>query len=82
MDDKRFECTLENLCKWSKDWIVVYSWKENPFQGKLTDGISQYFRPLHDYFHIFEDYCFDLWKCYKVPFDDFGMIYFLRTVLY
>ena len=84
MDQGRFELTLENLCKYSEDWIVIYNWKKNPFelQGVVTDGVSQYFRKLGDYRHVFDMNSFELVDFVDVPFDDFGRLYFLRSLLY
>jgi len=84
MDDFRFELTLDNLCEYSDEWIVIYTWHKNPFelQGIVTDGISQYFRPLSFYSHIFEMNEFELQDMIKVPFDEFGMCYFFRKLIY
>jgi len=84
MDDFRFELALDNLCKYSDEWIVVYTWENNPFelQGIFTDGKSQYFRRLNDYRIIFDLNDFDMVNNYFVPFDDFGMIYFFRKMIY
>lgn len=84
MDEKRFKFTLENLCKWSNDWVVIYNWDENPFEnlGEVTDGVSQYYRNLDDYEWIFGDHLFELVKKIKVPFDDYGMLYFFRKLIY
>ena len=84
MDEFRFELTLDNLCTYSKDWIVIYTWHKNPFelQGVVTDGISQYYRPLSFYSHIFEMNEFELQDMIKVPFDEFGRLYFFRKLIY
>jgi hypothetical protein len=84
MDDFRFELILDNLCKYSDEWIVIYTWEKNPFelQGIETDGVSQYFRRLNDYRYIFDLNDFEMVNNYFVPFDDFGMIYFFRKLIY
>ena len=84
MDNFRFELIIDNLCKYSKEWIVIYTWEKNPFelQRVVTDGVSQYFRPLKNYKHIFDMNSFDLHSAYPVPFDDWGSLYFLRSLLY
>ncbi len=82
MDDGNFEETLEQLCKASNQWIVIYSWQKNPFPDSATDGVSQYFRKLSDYWPIFESNDFRLKDFYRVPYDPFGVLYFLKRVLY
>jgi len=84
MDDFRFELTLNNLCEYSDEWIVIYTWHKNPFelQGVVTDEISQFFRPLNEYNYVFYSNEFDLHKKLIVPFDEFGMLYFFRKLIY
>jgi len=84
MDDGNFEETLEQLCKASNQWIVIYSWRKNPFEKDytVTDGKSQYFRQLTEYKHIFDRHDFRLKEFFKVLFDPYGVLYFLKRVLY
>jgi len=84
MDNYRFELILDNLCNYSKEWIVIYTWHKNPFelQGVVTDEISQYFRPLKKYNYIFIMNEFNLNKFIEVPFDEFGGLYFFRKLIY
>lgn len=82
MDDGNFEETLEQLCKASKLWIVIYSWRKNPFPDSNTDGVSQTFRKLGDYRQIFESNEFRLKEYFPVPYDPFGVLYFLERVIY
>lgn len=82
MDDGNFEETLEQLCKASNQWIVIYSWQKNPFPDSVTDGVSQYFRKLSDYCQIFESNDFRLKEFFQVPFDPYGVLYFMKRVLY
>lgn len=82
MDDGNFEETLEQLCKASNQWIVIYSWQKNPFPDSATDGVSQYFRKLSDYRHIFESNDFILKEFFQVPYDPYGVLYFMKRVIY
>lgn len=82
MDDGNFEETLDQLCNASNQWIVIYSWQKNPFPDSKTDGVSQYFRKLSDYRQIFESNDFKLKEFFQVPYDPFGVLYFLERVIY
>ena len=84
MDQGNFEETLDQLCKASKQWIVIYSWQKNPFEKDytVTDGKSQYFRKLNDYTHIFNKHEFRLKDFYRVPYDPYGVLYFMKRVIY
>jgi len=84
MDDFRFELTLDNLCKYSSEWIVIYTWHKNPFelQGVVTDEISQYYRDFKKYNYIFIMNEFNLNTFFEVPFDEFGGLYFFRKLIY
>ena len=84
MDHGNFEETLQQLCKASKLWIVIYSWQKNPFEKDytVTDGKSQYFRKLSEYTHVFDENDFRLKDFYRVPYDPFGVLYFMKRVIY
>lgn len=82
MDYDRLKITLENLCLYSNDWIVIYNWHNNPFQDKglVTDDISQHFWELESYElkDIFLDHGFKRKDEFKVPFDPWGKLYFYQ----
>ena len=82
MDDGNFESTLERLCEASNQWIVIYTWRKNPFPDSVTDGKSQYFRKLGNYKHIFESNDFHLHKFFPVPYDPYGCLYFMKRLIY
>ncbi|HEV2137359.1 MAG TPA: hypothetical protein VGR53_00790 [Nitrososphaerales archaeon] len=46
LDDKTATRIIENLCEYSKEWVVVHAWWRNPLGQKLSDGVYQAFRPL------------------------------------
>ena len=82
MDNVNFEMTLQHLCESAKEWIVIYTWRTNPFPHSATDGKSQYFRSLTDYQYIFDHGGFKIQKRFRVPFDRFGVLYFMKRVIY
>ena len=84
MDDINFEMTLEHLCSSAEKWIVIYTWKRNPFehQYRFTDGKSQYFRKLQDYNYVFDGNGFKLQAFFNVPYDNYGRLYFFKRVIY
>ena len=84
MDDGEFIMALENLCNYTNMFLVVYTWKKNPFelQNVVTDGISQYFRKLGDHKHIFVNNDMQLIQGFNVPFDEWGRLYIFKRVIY
>lgn len=83
MNDSEFELTLENVCRYTNQFLVIYSWCKNPFsRGRVTDGISQYYRNIEDYRYIFNINDMELIREYEVPYDQFGKMYFFKRVLY
>lgn len=84
MDEENFEKTLENICKYANQDLVVYTWKNNPFDNlnDVTDGRSQYYRRLGDYENIFHSNDVILEQFKDVPFDPYGRLYFFRRILY
>lgn len=82
MDEGNFEETLEQLCKASNEWIVIYSWQKNPFPDSITDFKSQYFRPLSFHYPFFVKRNFHQIRAFQVPFDPYGMLYFLKRGIY
>lgn len=84
MDDDEFEEILIRLCDYSKDWIIIYTWLNNPFEkyeGGVSDGSYQYFRNLMKYDDVFFGRGFELKKVMKIQFDDYGACYFYRRVI-
>ena len=83
MNDGEFDLTLENLCRYTNQFLVIYTWARNPFgRDKVTNGKYQYFRSLHDFMHIFNRNDMELIREFKVPYDQFGAMYFFKRVLY
>ena len=73
---------LCRLCEYSKDWIIIYNWMNNPFahEGLTTDGISQYYRNLKDYDGLFRNNQLNLSSVMSSPFDEYGCLYFYKKV--
>ena len=82
MDDGNFESTLERVCEASNQWIVIYTWRKNPFPHSETDFEYQYFRKLGDYRQIFVSNGFKLHKHFPVPYDHYGVLFFFKRVIY
>jgi hypothetical protein len=84
MDNGEFVMILENLCNYANLFLVIYTWKNNPFelQNVVTDGISQYFRNLGDYKHIFSKNDMQLIQGLNVPYDGFGRLYIFKRLIY
>lgn len=84
MNEKDFNLILENACKYTSQFLVIYTWFKNPFKelNAVTDGKSQCFRNLADYDHVFRRNDMRRITYFKVPYDDYGMLYFFRRDLY
>ena len=83
MDKGEFELIIENCCRYTNNFLVIYSWCRNPFGlGLVSDGVSQYYRNLEDYRHIFNRNDLALIREYKVPYDPYGKMYFYKRDLY
>ena len=54
LDDSVYQDILKNLEKWTKEKLFIFTWRENPFNGKTTDGWYQSYRPFMEYVHILE----------------------------
>lgn len=95
MDDDIYLQILENLCKYSTKYIVIYTWVENPFsrvnafrRKKIryvifpsnTDGHYQHFRSLDDSFYIFENHGFKLINITQMPDNLGGFYIFARNI--
>lgn len=82
MDFNRVKLTLENLCLYSEDWIVIYNWDKNPFldKGLVTDEISQHFWNIEDpeFLDIIINHGFGLEEDFRSPYDPWGKLYFFR----
>ncbi len=46
MSDEIYFKILQNLAKWTKKWLFIYTWHKTKFGDAPTDGNYQYFRPL------------------------------------
>jgi hypothetical protein len=84
MDEVEFKMILENLCNYTTQFLVIYTWKRNPFelQHVDSDGISQYYRNLVDYRNMFIRNEMRLINSVNVPYDGFGRLYFFKRVIY
>jgi 2-polyprenyl-3-methyl-5-hydroxy-6-metoxy-1,4-benzoquinol methylase len=84
MNDGEFEVILENCCRYTNQFLIIYTWQRNPFEGSdtVTDEISNYYRHLSDYRHIFNHNDLELWAEFEVPYDPYGKLYFFRRQLY
>ena len=82
MDDGEFGMGLENLCNYTNQFLIIYNWQKNPFGESKTDGISQCFRKLGDYQHIFTTNDMQLFETFTVPYDPFGKLYFFKRLIY
>jgi hypothetical protein len=82
MNDEEFKMTLENLCNYAEQFLIIYTWKRNPFevQNVVTDGVSQYFRNLLDFKQIFLKNKMKLQTTYNVPYDSFGRMYIFKRI--
>lgn len=80
MDDAEYELTIENLCKYSNEWIVIYNWKKIPIEG--TNSNYQIFRRFGEVNYIFMKNDFYLNKFFDCPFDSYGRLYFFRRLIY
>jgi hypothetical protein len=84
MNDEEYVMTLENLCNYTNQFLVVYTWNKNPFelQNVVTDGVSQYFRKLGDHSHIFSKNDMESIQGLKVPYDEYGKLYIFKRLIY
>jgi hypothetical protein len=84
MDDRDYFRTVQNLCRYANLYLVIYTWKKNPFESlnTNTDGVSQTFRELGNARHIFNRNDMNLCWSYDVPYDPFGKLYIFRRVIY
>ncbi len=73
MDDKDFNKILVNLMNYSKKWLIIYTWDNNPLNSK-DDGKYQAFRNIP--LELFND--FDLIRHEMIPFDQYGAIYIFK----
>jgi hypothetical protein len=80
MNDTAYLQILENLCKYSTDLVFIYTWQTNPWRDKTTDGKYQTYRPLENYFHIFEESGFNLVERVPCHFDIGAMYVFQRSI--
>lgn len=81
MSEDRAIKTLENLCKYSTEWIVISTWRRNPFvsKGKRSHK-HQYFHPLPEYESLFVSRGFTFHSVINSPFDELNTLYFYRRV--
>jgi hypothetical protein len=83
MNDEEFKAALENCCRYTNQFLVIYNWSRNPFgPDKVTDGISNYYRNVSDYNYIFNSQDMERLTTFEVPYDPYGALYFFRRVLY
>jgi hypothetical protein len=82
MDDGEYRMAIETLCQYANQFLVIYTWQKNPFFNTVTDGKSQYFRKLGEMKHIFINNDMQLVNAARVPYDQFGKMYFFRRVIY
>jgi len=95
MDDDAYQKILENLCKYSTKYIVIYTWVENPFsrinafkRNKIryvifpsnTDGRYQYFRSLDDSLHLLDNHGFELINMTQMPNKIGGFYFYARSI--
>jgi len=83
MDEDRYVQVLNNLCHYSSECILIYTWLNNPFgdreEGPFTDGVYQYFRRLEEYMHLFTNNGFGLLSMKENP-DGIGAFYLFKKV--
>ncbi|MHA2052697.1 MAG: class I SAM-dependent methyltransferase [Candidatus Hodarchaeales archaeon] len=84
MNEDEFKMILENISNYTNQFLVIYTWHKNPFEkkGVVTDGISNYFRHLSNYMHIFMRNDFDPVAGIEVPYDEFGKLYIFKRMIY
>jgi hypothetical protein len=84
MDDGEYEMALQTLCNYTNQYLAIYTWQKNPFEGlnTVTDGISQYFRKLGDSRATFTRNNLNLVHAVRSPYDPFGKLYFFRRTIY
>lgn len=79
MGDMEFIKTLKNLCYYSEDLVFIHTWKYNPFEDGVSDGVYMKYRPLEAYFGIFMGRGFTLMEERLNP-NEVGSLYvFKRT---
>ena len=75
-----FVSTIQNLVKYTTDWLFIYTMISNPFFPKDTDGLYQFFRPLSLVRPILEKELILLAIC-RTPFDiNSGFFIFRRKI--
>jgi len=79
MDKNTLTGILENLCRYSTDWIFIHTWKVNRLRGTTTDSIFRTYHVMEDYFHIFENSNFKLIKVCDTY--DKGALYIFRKIV-
>ena len=82
MDDEDYKTILENLTKYSNEYIFVYTWYRNPFDGKTDDGEYQKYRNFDDYVNTFLKRGFILKGVKKAPkcINPFGAMWIFKKV--
>lgn len=83
MDEDRYIRILHNLCHYSSEVILIYTWLNNPFgdrkKGPFTDGVYQYFRRFEEYVHLFMENGFGIVSMREAP-DGIGAFYLFKKV--
>lgn len=84
MDDGEYEMLIETLCQYTNQFLVIYTWKKNPFLGLNRDGddIYQKYRSLGRVAHVLTGANLNLVKSVDVPYDDLGRLYVFRRMIY
>jgi len=63
MNERTYTKILENMCRYSTEWIFIFTWNRNPLADE-SDGTYQYYRDFTKYKHIFDNSNFDLIGAY------------------
>ena len=74
MLDESYIRILNNLSKWTKEWLFVYTLRKSMFRGKNTDGMYQCYRPFINSI----DHLAPLKLVNEHPHDKFGSLYVFR----
>jgi hypothetical protein len=74
MDNTEYSQILENLCRYSTNWIFINGWVKNPIR---TNKQHQIYRPLEEKFGVFFNHNFELVNV-EVCFDQVNAMYVFR----
>jgi hypothetical protein len=87
MDDDTYLKIIQNLIKWTKKDLVIFTWISNPLRKKglfgksteiQTDEKYQKYRDFSKYERIIVESGFKLHAKERIPFNEFGALWFFQ----